>query len=148
MTPTETEQMRADMAAGTPGPWISDAVFSYTGHATRVAFPDRYGVPGESIADCYQNWRDADITDQRISWKQAEVNACRIARLPTLETAYLAQAEEIARLREALKLLMDETYVPEPNCSCHISPPCSDCVNNGAVRDAMHYARAALGETK
>jgi len=34
-----------------------------------------------------------------------------------------------------INLLKEET--PQSNCSCHISPPCSDCVDNGAVREII-----------
>ena len=35
---------------------------------------------------------------------------------------------------------------PERNCSCHISPPCSDCVDNSGLRDALKGARAAIAK--
>ena len=33
---------------------------------------------------------------------------------------------------------------PEPNCSCHISPPCSDCVDHGSLREAITETKAAI----
>lgn len=49
---------------------------------------------------------------------------------------------------EALKILLfnfkntledviinDLVPIPEANCSCHISAPCPDCVENGAARE-------------
>ena len=33
---------------------------------------------------------------------------------------------------------------PEKNCSCHLSPPCNDCVDHSAVREFFMDARKAL----
>ena len=108
MTDEERAAMVADMNAGTPGPWISDAVFSYTGHATRVAFPDRYGQPSETISRCFQNWKDALCKEQRISWANAEANARRVARLPQIEAEVLALTAENAELKASIVELTAE----------------------------------------
>lgn len=50
-------------------------------------------------------------------------------------------------LLEALELILEMT--PEPpdrNCSCHISPPCNDCVENSGWREAFEFARAAIAK--
>lgn len=33
---------------------------------------------------------------------------------------------------------------PDRNCSCHISPPCGDCVDYSGLREALSDMRAAL----
>jgi hypothetical protein len=33
---------------------------------------------------------------------------------------------------------------PDPNCSCHVAPPCFDCVEHSGMRDLFAAARAAL----
>ena len=43
-----------------------------------------------------------------------------------------------ARLALAEELLQGwsgEVDIPDRNCSCHISPPCGDCVTYGGLRD-------------
>jgi hypothetical protein len=68
--------------------------------------------------------------------------------------AVAAQAEVLGKLsaqnialREALHLFMDATgEPPPPACSCHISPPCHDCVDHSALRKAFAAARLALGD--
>lgn len=50
---------------------------------------------------------------------------------------------------KALELALEEfiKVVPEPparNCSCHIFPPCHDCVENEGLRQAFDQAREAL----
>ena len=60
-----------------------------------------------------------------------------------------SDAEIIAenkRLREALELCLDELWAPQEGCSCHISPPCGDCVEYQSIREAIAVARAALKE--
>ena len=42
---------------------------------------------------------------------------------------------------EALVELL-KTEVPSKNCSCHLNPPCSDCVDHGETRDLIeHYTK-------
>ena len=50
---------------------------------------------------------------------------------------------ENSRLKGAMVDLLD--YSEEPpakNCSCHINPPCGDCVAWSMLRDARDAARA------
>lgn len=49
------------------------------------------------------------------------------------------------QLAAALELLLERTdHPPAANCSCHLSPPCNDCVNWGGLREAISDAEAAL----
>jgi len=68
----------------TPAPWVVDGLFTEGGHQTRVAFPDRHGVPSETIAECFYKWHEASHISERISWKNAEANARLIAAAPDL----------------------------------------------------------------
>lgn len=56
------------------------------------------------------------------------------------------RAKRTQRLADLCIELLDEIVVPEPNCSCHIAPPCSDCVNYGHLRDLVGEARIILTE--
>lgn len=50
---------------------------------------------------------------------------------------------------EALKWLCEA--VPEPpekNCSCHIAPPCGDCVEYDGLREALKAGRAAIAKAE
>ena len=77
MTPDEIEKMKADIEAGTPGPWRASKV-----NPSRVFGPDNQPVmerdPSFRVAPRY------------------EANARRIARVPQLEA-------EVLRLRRMLK---------------------------------------------
>ena len=49
----------------------------------------------------------------------------------------------------ALELMLEA--IPEPpeaNCSCHISPPCNDCVDYAGEREAFDFARSALEKAR
>lgn len=55
------------------------------------------------------------------------------------------QGSYIANLLNALNGFLD--VAPEPpdqNCSCHIAPPCHDCVEHGALREVFEDARRAM----
>lgn len=49
------------------------------------------------------------------------------------------------QLFSALQLFIDTVEEPpEANCSCHIAPPCGDCVNYSQLREAFEDGRAAI----
>ena len=85
-----------------------------------------------------------EFPDEQIHAIAALANVAMALRphLPTLTRA-LRDAE---RMREALEACLEELYAPEASCSCHISPPCGDCVDYASVREAIALARQALGD--
>lgn len=49
------------------------------------------------------------------------------------------------QLFSALQLFIDTVEEPpEANCSCHIAPPCGDCINYSQLREAFEEGRAAI----
>lgn len=50
----------------------------------------------------------------------------------------------IKNLKAAIEGLLETDDTPEPNCSCHISPPCSDCVEYSGRREALEFARRVI----
>ena len=67
-----------------------------------------------------------------------------VAALHLIQNREPKLAEEVPRLREALEVMLDATIAPDANCSCHIAPPCSDCVEFSMIREAREQAKAAL----
>lgn len=65
---------------------------------------------------------------------------CRheIHRLQAINAALVAVCEDA----------IESSYAPDPNCSCHISPPCSDCVEYTDIRETVAYLREALAKAK
>ena len=57
-----------------------------------------------------------------------------------IETQELAEA--LASLLESALAIIGEP--PERNCSCHLSPPCNDCVDHNFTREMLENARDAL----
>lgn len=55
------------------------------------------------------------------------------ARESTLRASKSRERALIALLGRA----KDELYAPDKNCSCHRSPPCSDCVNYAHIRELI-----------
>lgn len=47
-------------------------------------------------------------------------------------------------LVSAVTSLISVIDTPSPNCSCHISPPCGDCVEYAGLREAVAEGKAAL----
>lgn len=77
-------------------------------------------------------------------------------KVADLELALFAENQKRAdvererdQLRGALELMLER--VPEPpeaNCSCHLSPPCNDCVDYGGEREAFEFAKNAIAAVK
>lgn len=101
MTP---EQIRADRATGTPGPWRVGA-----NNPSRV-----YDLASNEVYQRDPSFRDSE---------RCEANARRIARLPELEDAYLALTDRVAQLKKALAAIelqggLAETYDPVVSAIC------------------------------
>lgn len=83
--------------------------------------------------------KDAEILEQcRINGMGAEREATLLGKVErqsaALKLASLALSEGVEYVEEP----------PEKNCSCHLSPPCNDCVDHSAVREFFIDARKAL----
>jgi hypothetical protein len=51
----------------------------------------------------------------------------------------------LAELVGVLRLFLEQIEEPpDPNCSCFIAPPCSDCIQHAGLREAFALARDAL----
>jgi len=51
----------------------------------------------------------------------------------------------VSPVESALRCMLEVVEEPPaPNCSCHVSPPCNDCVEYGALREAIAEAKKAL----
>ena len=62
--------------------------------------------------------------------------------------AFKATTHE-AELLRALEQLLENTEIPpDRNCSCHISPPCGDCVDFSSIRGAIEDAKAAIAKAR
>ena len=124
----DIEQLRADIAAGTPGPGPMETVRTSCGVFHKIGpWPHKWRHGADMSACIYDDYPSPpEGTDTMLA------NARRIARVPDLEAAYLAQNERIKALESAISAAERQ-------------------VRNGRTMAAMHIlqdARAALGATK
>ena len=108
----DIEQIKRDRQAGTPGPWREKPLAYCCVEAVAVKF----AVASAGVAS--DNTRDL-VPEQ-------EANARRIARVPDLEAAVIAQAEEIKRLRKEntaprVRLLQWDDFGCSPMLGRHYS---------------------------
>lgn len=56
---------------------------------------------------------------------------------------------QLDRVTWALEHLLERGIAPpDRNCSCHISPPCNDCVEWSGLREAVEHAESALAAVR
>lgn len=89
---TLIDDIKKDMAKGTPGPWDESLGYVHRNRALLPAAPDQTRLEGESWLDMRR--RIQPQLDARNA--ECEANTRRIARVPEMEVALLA-AEELAR---------------------------------------------------
>jgi len=57
----------------------------------------------------------------------------------------LVDAAKLTLARGLLRDLLDNMPgIPDPDCSCHLSPPCYDCTEYGGIREIIADAEAYL----
>jgi hypothetical protein len=68
-------------------------------------------------------------------------------RIIELSNALAATERELRELRELVSAAMEVIEPPpDSNCSCHINPPCNDCVEWSGLREWFEAARALLAK--
>ena len=55
--------------------------------------------------------------------------------------AYNKLKAKLVRTINIISEFVDDDDTPDANCSCHIIPPCSDCVNHSYRRDLISRAK-------
>jgi len=77
---------------------------------------------------------------------RVEVYSGCFAEMTRLNNDLLKRVQELSEKKPVVnpwKVVAEELrealagYVPDKNCSCHIAPPCSDCVEHGYARETM-----------
>lgn len=129
-----TEELKQKAMAATPGPWIIEDLLSGEVVCASTRWPVAATIRHKPKLNSFPQ-------------KQKEVNTQYIA------TANPAAILELIRQRDAalggLGLFMDAVdRPPESNCSCHISPPCNDCVENSGLREAFEYAEEIIANAE
>ena len=78
---------------------------------------------------------------------EREVKLARVEKERDALKAKLEHADtRIRRLETCVEDFLELTEVPDANCSCHLGPPCGDCVEYGGIRDVRKTANELLKE--
>jgi len=84
------------------------------------------------------------ITEVRLHLE--EIEALK-ARAEKAEAALAAMPNVEARAHIAALVDTFGWDIPEANCSCHLAPPCDDCVEHSYAREVLAEAKAFLAAT-
>ena len=106
------------------------------------AMPDTSETFLDSVLKRAAEDRQCQAEEARLAAKLAEVEKERDALKAKLEHA----DTRIRRLEACIEEFLDHTEVPDANCSCHLAPPCGDCVEYGRIREVRGLANALLKE--
>jgi len=55
---------------------------------------------------------------------------------------------QVKKLIVEVDFLLEQIFVPEANCTCFNNAPCSDCVENSALREGVEDVRKAIKAIK
>ena len=101
----------------------------------------------------------AAMTKERATYRSAYDKACEERGVVTAkyrklerELAAMTAAKELAERQVAVLTDFVQAFLdtvdepPRPNCSCCISPPCADCVDNSGLRRLFVQAKKILAE--
>ena len=95
---------------------------------------------------------ERDVSIEQLERELSEANA--YARKLNLKLTDLCAERDAAKARN--QRLMDaggrlfeelDDKTPEPNCRCHVFPPCSDCTNHASSREALAEWKEAITES-
>ena len=129
---------KSDLTGDLPTP-RTDAVVE---HEPNGKIDKRGFVNAEFCRGLERELADARESNGRIV-KRAEAIRCELVEMEK-------QRDEITKQRDSLAAhaeeLMNEigSLIPDANCSCHLHPPCSDCVEFGGIRYILEEFTAAI----
>jgi hypothetical protein len=85
------------------------------------------------------------IETLRAEVRKLEDYVCNDVRDLQINLAASQAREKV--LRDALETMVEAIdRPPDSNCSCHIAPPCSDCIDYAHLREAFEFADEALAQ--
>lgn len=142
----DTPEHSALLEARFPANQVHSPTFKFQGHFWRYEFTSFDDQGSYDVL-----WRPAEGNDKPVPITAIQLNEIIEAKRSwQAETIVLQNKLRLTREdQKRLKLWADHLLdcieaPPEPNCSCHISPPCSDCVDHGSLREAITETKAAI----
>ena len=88
-----------------------------------MSAPNRIYIHTDAHDDTY--YELSDCCDDEVDYIRADIHEAEIDSLKA----------ELALAKELLEDWRDAVTIPRTNCSCHISAPCNDCYEWGALRE-------------
>lgn len=146
----DIEELKRLAMAATPGPWFAEASWQSTllegRHDGKWAVRSSKKSHGFSPLAYVKG-------DKRITGGDGSLNAQFIAAARDAVPELIAEVERVTKQRDellaALKIFTEVVDRPQERyCSCHISPPCNDCVENSGLREAFSFADAAIAKVE
>ena len=98
-----------------------------------MSAPERIYIHTDAHDDTY--YELSDCCDDEVDYIRADIHEAEIDSLKA----------ELALAKELLDRWYNDSDIPDSNCSCHISPPCGDCVNWGGLRETASETKKLLG---
>jgi hypothetical protein len=113
--------------------------------------PEPVGYTNETELDYVRKYEALPVSG--VFWPTSDEDACvaLYAAPPANNQSeqHLEMVIERDKLLAALELILEMMDLPpDRNCSCHISPPCNDCVDYSGIREAIKRAEKVLAEVK
>lgn len=65
-------------------------------------------------------------------------------RVEAYKSDLAAARKDSERLSATMEDMIDAIGVPDANCSCHLHPPCGDCVEYGHLRELIEHSRKLI----
>ena len=82
--------------------------------------------------------------EQQLARQRLQLEDYALSNIQDRQELAAAQAREKVMMVAIESLVENVDRPPDANCSCHISPPCSDCVDYGGLREAFEWVDTAL----
>ena len=138
------EELKRLAEAATPGPWeVRAGVLRKIGEQQQIATIYRpYNSQFIAAANPAAVLELIDYVEYLRGKNREHFDAC-IGCDEELKRVTKQRDELLA----ALSIFMEVVdRPPKANCSCHLSPPCNDCVENFGLREAFSFADAAIAK--
>lgn len=158
-----TEELKKLAMAATPGLWVVNDDPLVNEGAPHLMTADGYAIAdfwgNESGLGLNGNERNADFiaaaNPTAILALIEQHEAVNSELLATRDDNHSMMLEihnlriERDKLLAALELFMERVdEPPKSNCSCHLSPPCNDCVEYSGLREAFSDAHDAIAKAE
>lgn len=117
------------------------------------AFTVGFGVGVFVVKWVYKKDKSQIDGEQEARRLLSERNKIGLTQVTTLDRIadlieFMTKKNAASNLAMACQDIINNVHIPDRQCSCHICPPCSDCIEYGALRQAVDDAKQAMKSIK